>query len=78
MPRCPKCGNLIDHLLYHVIEYRVYEFDREGDLACIDGEVVESEGYCCPCCGYRLFWDEDEALDFLNGIDGNEIDDWED
>lgn len=76
MPRCPKCGNLIHHLLYHTVEHRVYEFNREGDLFSLDGDVVESDGYTCPSCGYRLFWDEDKALEFLNELDGNDPNDW--
>jgi len=72
------CGSPINHLLNVSIERRTYEFNNAGDYRCVDSDCVEDEGYLCPVCGSRLFWDEDEALDFLNGMDGNEIDDWED
>lgn len=73
MPKCPKCGKEIDHLVYYAYELQranlwVFE-DGESEYSTWDslGETKGDPDYECPECGEVLFHNEDEAINFLRG-----------
>ena len=71
MPKCPKCGEEIDHLIYYAYElqkayvgldaYGNLEYGNWDSLGVTKGEP----DYECPKCKEVLFHDEEEARRFL-------------
>ena len=70
MPKCPKCGCEIDHLIYYVKEYNTYEFriDSKGykSYTYIDTYDKEDEEYLCPECEETIATTEEEAEEILS------------
>jgi hypothetical protein len=71
MPKCPKCGEEIDHLHYYAYELQKADFDvfdngdfeyNSWDSLC---DVKGEPEYCCPECSATLFRSQDEAIKFL-------------
>ena len=75
MPKCPKCGKEIDHLVYQSYELvTATALLTPADI--IDYISWESHGitrdppeYKCPECGAVLFNKEEDAEAFLKGED---------
>ena len=65
MPRCPKCGEEIDHLVYWEKAWRRAEFEADGEYHDWETHPTDSFYYACPCCGEKLFRSEEKALNFL-------------
>jgi len=71
MPNCPKCGDLIDHLVYWAYELRRADFYvtrgkvnyDKAETADVD---VDSIDYDCPKCDETLFHSEEDAKKFLS------------
>jgi hypothetical protein len=67
MPKCPKCKAVIDFLTCEAETRHFYTVSLEGTSLRFDeddSEVV-NEVYTCPECGEELFYDENDAKDFL-------------
>ena len=77
MPKCPKCGKLIDRV--SVAEKKLYTYevaicDESSHLYYEDEGEVSSEDFkaSCPECGEDLgLNNEDAILKFLRGGEGN-------
>ena len=75
MPKCPKCGEEIDHLNLKSIdggEMSLSEDGEDGEFQIdwnsdIYGEETLDTSASCPECGEKLFDDYEEASDFLRG-----------
>ena len=72
MPKCPKCGKEIDHLIHYGYYLMKADFriDKDGDKVYENwydfGDMKEgTEEYYCPECKQVLFKTEDEAIKFL-------------
>ena len=70
MPVCPKCGKQIDFLKNYVYsctnEYILrITSTGEPEYKFIDAVDGESEEFCCPECGAKLFEEEADAINFL-------------
>jgi predicted RNA-binding Zn-ribbon protein involved in translation (DUF1610 family) len=66
MVKCPKCGREINHLGVEFITKYYSTYDKDGNF----GEEYEGDTeviFYCPECHRTLFFDEDDAYDFLNG-----------
>jgi uncharacterized protein YbaR (Trm112 family) len=63
---CPKCEKEIDYLGLEVIGKTYYTFDKNGEWNYVDEGGVDTIFYC-PNCQRTLFFDEEDALAFLNG-----------
>ena len=67
--KCPECGEEIDHLVNvesGSMEYDLHkdgEYEEVGFLA--NGMVND---YLCPECNETLFYDEDDALTFIEEV----------
>jgi predicted RNA-binding Zn-ribbon protein involved in translation (DUF1610 family) len=64
MPKCPKCGEEIDHLINYCRGWEMFAFDGE-EYEYIDSFGVDESEYACPECDETLFTDEEEASKFL-------------
>jgi len=71
MPKCPKCGKEIDHLIYNAYELQkadFYVFDTNTEYSNWDSlgfTYPNTTEYHCPKCDELLFVDEDAAEKFL-------------
>jgi len=69
LPKCPKCGKIIETLvLYGKQTQKFRVFLSEGKLQyewTWSSDYLEDEEYCCPECNERLFRSDEEALAFL-------------
>ena len=70
MPRCPQCNREIDHLHHYQTELMKYQFslDLDGNTQYDDRESIDTVGdpeWCCPECGEILFYNEEDAVAFL-------------
>jgi len=66
-PRCPKCGEKVDELIFQGLEWVEARFTGEEY---INWESLDFEGepqYLCPKCRKVLFYDENDARRFLQG-----------
>lgn len=73
-PRCPKCGEEIDHLHYYAYELNKADFWKTREYSNWDtlGDIKGDPDYDCPECGETLFHDQKDAEKFLRGeADGN-------
>lgn len=67
MPKCPKCNEDIDHLIYVTHIEEIASLDEDGDLEHIEQDREEGK-YLCPNCRERLDSDLDfDAEQFLKG-----------
>jgi len=70
MPRCPACGEKIDHLTY-IQQATVWfkgQYDKNGySMVFEEDRLVEREEYRCPKCRALLAENEDEAIKILEG-----------
>jgi predicted RNA-binding Zn-ribbon protein involved in translation (DUF1610 family) len=70
-PRCPKCGMEVTYLNNICDEWATYIFtvDDHGNVDYEDVERVpgENSNFECPHCGEILFYDEEDAKNFLMG-----------
>jgi predicted RNA-binding Zn-ribbon protein involved in translation (DUF1610 family) len=64
MPKCPKCGEEIDHLINYCKSWEKFYFDGE-DYNYIDTISTDENEYACPECDETLFYNEEEAIEFL-------------
>jgi len=68
MPRCPRCGERIDHLIYiqqAAVRFKG-QYGRNGySMVFEDNRVIEREAYHCPVCGALLAENEKEAIKIL-------------
>jgi hypothetical protein len=71
MPRCPKCGKEIDSLKHYqtclvkwdfYIDENVNEYFENEDM--LDGWDSK---WACPECDETLFFDIEDAINFLKG-----------
>ena len=65
MPKCPKCGEEIDHLINVCSAWKLYRFYSNGSYEWIDDVSGDVNEYECPECNEVLFTDEAEAQKFL-------------
>ena len=72
-PKCPYCGAELQELKFmgsetvsatFYIDNEMGEYDNWDSFGTEDG----SECYYCPVCDKLLFFDEDDAIEFLMGI----------
>jgi phage FluMu protein Com len=73
MPKCPKCGKVINYLINVVSGWKNYIFDgrnyEEGEFE-PDGVL---NFWVCPECKEELLFDsEEEAIKFLKEVKGGE------
>lgn len=72
MPKCPKCGKEIDHLIFDGCERMTakVELNSVDMVDYVDWDSFgfdENSEYKCPECGAVLFTDEEDAGAFLRG-----------
>ena len=74
MPRCPKCGKEIDHLVDYSPVWEEYELrvDTNGNVhwEFMNNSVpmdAKDDEYECPECHKVLFTDAEDAINFLKG-----------
>lgn len=75
MSKCPKCGNEIYEIVVITAnkQQKMYlrineggDLDKEGE---VDLDEKHIEGYYCPVCRERLFFDNvKQARDFLKDV----------
>lgn len=67
MPKCPRCGKEIDRLINVQSGLISWEMFADGRY---DDQEIEPYGeineWDCPECSEPLFYNEDEAIAFLN------------
>jgi hypothetical protein len=70
MPKCPKCGKIINYLINVVSGWKNYIFDGKN----YEEDKFESDGvlniWVCPECEEELFDSEEEAIEFLKEVKG--------
>ena len=67
MPRCPKCGAEIDHLIYYESGWLAYTYDGKDYIRAEGLDIFKGSAYACPICGEFLFESETKAQKFLRG-----------
>ena len=71
MPKCPKCGAEIDHLInWSEAEQKfILRLTEKGtpNYEYVDTVPKDRNEYECPKCHEVLFTDEEEAIKFLRG-----------
>ena len=73
MPKCPKCGKEIDHLVDFSPVWQEYEMtiskngDAQYDLIDDSIPMGTDDEYVCPECSEVLFTSEEDAINFLKG-----------
>jgi predicted RNA-binding Zn-ribbon protein involved in translation (DUF1610 family) len=65
MPKCPRCGKEIDHLLVHSRAIMEYDYSIKQGFKYLDTLEEDFESFYCPKCNEELFDNEDEAFEFL-------------
>jgi ssDNA-binding Zn-finger/Zn-ribbon topoisomerase 1 len=63
--KCPKCGEMIDHLIEERSQKHLFRFDSEGSYQFLDTGDILSSVYECPECDAILFEDDEGAQDFF-------------
>ncbi|MCK9544953.1 MAG: hypothetical protein M0R03_23300 [Novosphingobium sp.] len=67
MPKCAKCGKEIKSLIEDRVQRAYYKFIGKDNLEFRDYDTIISQEFYCPECDKKLFDDEDQASDFLDG-----------
>jgi DNA-directed RNA polymerase subunit RPC12/RpoP len=69
MPKCPRCGKEIDHLIEYSKEWRKYRVRLVGNYIeyeeIDEAAVVIDHEYVCPECDSTIAITEEGAKEFL-------------
>lgn len=66
--KCPYCKKELSTLEFIQIEINKYSFNKNGSYKLIENVDTKDSTYLCPFCKDELFFDEEQAKTFLNGL----------
>jgi hypothetical protein len=71
MPVCPNCGKVIDSLINYSNVVEKHKFYLIGDNVIYElldriPAVASEDTYACPHCDATLFYNEQDAKEFLS------------
>jgi uncharacterized protein YbaR (Trm112 family) len=66
MAICPHCKRHIETLTYTAVESVIETFTSDAEYKPDELVDINNPEYSCPFCKYPLFFNQEEAYEFLN------------